>query len=80
MDVGGRSQRDMEDSGERALGQVVLSKRPVRELTDTVREESEAGRLRDLRTEPGASLFIATVYAPLRRWGQKTGGLWVFQG
>jgi transposase-like protein len=34
--------------------------------------------MRDLSTEPVAYLFIDTVYEPLRRWGQKTGVLWVW--
>lgn len=35
MDVGGMSQRDLESSLESALGQFVLSKSTVSELTDT---------------------------------------------
>ncbi len=73
MYVGGMSQRDMEHRLESALGQFVLSKSTVSELTDTLREEYEAGRTRELRNETVASLFIDTVYEPLRRWGQKTG-------
>lgn len=42
-------------------------------LTDTLNEEYEAWRARDLRNEAVAYLFIATVYEPLRRWEQKTG-------
>jgi transposase-like protein len=53
----------------------VLSKSPVSELTDTVREEDEAWRRRDRSTEPVASLFIDTGYDPGRRGGQKTGVL-----
>jgi transposase-like protein len=64
MDVGGRSQRDMEYSVESALGPFVLSKSTVSELTDTLSEEYEAWRMRDLRTEPGAYLFIDTVSEP----------------
>jgi transposase-like protein len=74
-DVGGMSPRDSESRVARALGQGVLSERTGSELTDTVREESEAWRRRELRQEAGASLFIATGYEPFRRWGQKPGGL-----
>jgi putative transposase len=78
MYVGGMSQRDIESSLESALGQFVLSKSTVSELTDTLSEEYEAWRMRDLSQDPVAYLFIDTVYEPLRRWGQKTGVLWVW--
>ncbi|NOT54283.1 MAG: hypothetical protein HOP18_06725 [Deltaproteobacteria bacterium] len=54
----------------------MLSQSTVSELTETLQEEYEAWRVRDLSHEPVASLFIDTVYEPLRRWGQKTGVLW----
>ena len=73
MYVGGMSQRDIEYSLESALGQFVLSKSTVSEMTETLNEEYEAWRMRDLRTEAVAYLFIDTVYDPVRRWGQKTG-------
>jgi hypothetical protein len=41
-------------------------------------QEYEAWRTRDLSQEPVAYLFIAPVYEPLRRWGQKTGVLCVW--
>ena len=72
------SQRDIESSLESALGQFVLSKSTVSELTDTLSEEYEAWRMRDLSQDPVAYLFIDTVYEPLRRWGQKTGVLCVW--
>lgn len=72
------SQRDIEYSLESALGQFVLSKSTVSELTDTVSQEYEALRTRDLSGEPVAYLFIDTVYEPLRRWGNKTGVLCVW--
>jgi transposase-like protein len=72
------SQRDIEYSLESALGQFVLSKSTVSELTDTLSEEYEAWRMRDLSNETVAYLFIDTVYEPLRRWGQKTGVLCVW--
>jgi transposase-like protein len=78
MYVGGMSQRDMEYSLESALGQFVLSKSTVSELADTLSEEYEAWRMRDLSNEAVAYLFIDTVYEPLRRWGQKTGVLCVW--
>jgi transposase-like protein len=78
MYVGGMSQRDIESSLESALGQFVLSKSTVSELTDTLSEEYEAWRTRDLSQDPVAYLFIDTVYEPLRRWGQKTGVLCVW--
>jgi hypothetical protein len=46
--AGGLSQRDMEDSLEKALGQFVLSKRAVSELTDSLRQADEAFRTREL--------------------------------
>jgi len=78
MYVGGMSQRDIEYSLESAVGQFVLSKSTVSEMTETLSEEYEAWRMRDLSTEPVAYLFIDTVYEPLRRWGQKTGVLCVW--
>jgi putative transposase len=78
MYVGGMSQRDIEYSLESAVGQFVLSKSTVSELTDTLSQEYEAWRTRDLSHEAVAYLFIDTVYEPLRRWGQKTGVLCVW--
>jgi transposase-like protein len=77
MYVGGMSQRDIEYSLERALGQFVLAKSTVSELTDTLSQEYETWRTRDLSQEAVAYLFRDTVYEPLRRWGQKTGVLCV---
>jgi putative transposase len=76
--VGGMSQRDIEYSLESALGHFVLSKSTVSELSDTLSQESEAWRTRDLSKEAVAYLFMDTVYEPLRRWGQKTGVLCVW--
>src|SRR5258706_12364488 len=76
MYVGGMSQRDIEYSLESAVGQFVLSKSTVSELTDTLSQEYETWRTRDLSTEAVAYLFMDTVYEPLRRWGQKTGVRW----
>lgn len=75
---GGMSQRDIEYSLEQAVGQFVLSKSTVSDLSETLSEEYEAFRTRDLSGEPVAYLFIDTVYEPLRRWGQKTGVLCVW--
>ncbi len=78
MYVGGLSQRDIEYSLEQALGQFVLSKSAVSELTESLAEEYETFRTRDLSEEAVAYLFIDTVYEPLRRWGSKTGVLCVW--
>jgi putative transposase len=73
MYVGGMSQRDIEYSWEKAVGQLVLSKSTVSELSETLTGEYEAFRTRDLSGEAVAYLFMDTVYEPLRRWGNKTG-------
>jgi putative transposase len=73
MYAGGLSQRDIEDSLERALGQFILSKSAVSELTDTLTQEYEAFRTRDLSGYDIAYLFMDAVYEPLRRWGSKLG-------
>jgi transposase-like protein len=78
MYVGGMSQRDIEYSLESALGQFVLSKSTVSELSESLKQEYEAFRTRDLSGELVAYLFMDTVYEPLRRWGQKTGVLCVW--
>lgn len=78
MYVGGMSQRDIEAGLERALGQFVLSKSAVSEVSDSLHEEYEVWRTRDLSEETVTYLFIDTVYEPLRRWGQKTGVLCVW--
>jgi putative transposase len=78
MYAGGLSQRDIEYGLEKALGQFVLSKSSVSELTDTLRQEYEAFRTRDLSGYEVAYLFLDAVYAPLRRWGSKTGVLCVW--
>jgi transposase-like protein len=78
MYVGGLSQRDIEYRLEQALGQFVLSKSAVSELTESLAEEYETFRTRDLSEEAVAYLFIDTVYEPLRRWGSKTGVLCVW--
>jgi putative transposase len=78
MYVGGMSQRDIEYGLEQAVGQFVLSKSTVSDIAESLTEEYEAFRTRDLSHEPVAYLFIDTVYEPLRRWGQKTGVLCVW--
>ena len=67
------SQRDIEYGLEKALGQFVLSKSAVSELTDSLAQEYEAFRTRDLSGYDVAYLFLDAVYEPLRRWGSKTG-------
>ncbi len=76
--VGGLSQRESEPGLEQALGQFVLSKSTVSGLTDTLTQEYEAFRPRDLSGYEVAYLFMDAVYEPLRRWGSKTGGLCVW--
>jgi len=78
MYVGGMSQRDIEQGLEQALGQFVLSKSTVSELTESLSQEYEAFRTRDLSGYEVAYLFIDAVYEPLRRWGSKTGVLCVW--
>src|SRR5919108_930342 len=78
MYVGGMSQQDMEYGLEKAVGHFLLSKSTVSEIAESLAEEYEAFRTRDLRQEPVAYLFIDTVYEPLRRWGQRTGVLCVW--
>jgi putative transposase len=73
MYAGGMSQRDIEYSLEKALGEFVLSKSTVSELTDTLTQEYEAFRRRDLSGYEVAYPFMDAVYEPLRRWGSKTG-------
>jgi putative transposase len=73
MYTGGLSQRDIEFGLEKALGQFVLSKSAVSELTDSLAQEYEAFRTRDLSGYDVAYLFLDAVYEPLRRWGSKTG-------
>ena len=48
MDVGGRSQREIEYGLEKALGQFVLAKSTVSELPDRLTQEDEALRTRAL--------------------------------
>jgi putative transposase len=73
MYAGGLSQRDIEYSLEKALGQFVLSKGAVSEITATLTQEYEACRSRDLSGSEVAYLFMDAAYEPLRRWGSKTG-------
>ena len=56
----------------------MLSKSTVSELSESLTQEYEAFRTRDLSQEAGAYLFLDTVYEPLRRGGQKTGVRWVW--
>jgi transposase-like protein len=78
MYVGGMSQRDIEYGLEKAVGQFILSKSTVSELTGPLTQEYEACRTRDLSGYEVAYLFIDAVYEPLRRWGRKPGVLWVW--
>ena len=58
---GGRSQRDIADSLESALGHFVLGKRTVSELRATLSDEYETWRTRALSQEPVTYLFIEIV-------------------
>jgi len=58
---------------EKALGQFVMSKSAIRDITDRLAHAYEAFRTSDLRGYDIASVRIDTVYEPLRRWGRKTG-------
>ncbi len=78
MYVGGMSQRDIEYGLEKALGQVVLSKSTVSELSDSLTQAYEAFRIRDLSGYEVAYLFMDAVYEPLGRWGSKPGVLCVW--
>ena len=51
----------------------MLSKSAVSELTDTLTQEYEAFRIRDLSGYEVAYWFMDAVYEPLRRWGSKRG-------
>jgi transposase-like protein len=73
MYAGGMSQRDIEEGLEKALGHFLLSQSTGSELTDTLRQEYEAFRTRDLSGYDIAYLFLDAVYEPLRRWGSKLG-------
>lgn len=78
MYAGGMSQRDIESALEKALGQFVVSKSAVSDITERLTHEYEAFRTRDLSGFDIAYLFIDAVYEPLRRWGSKTGVLCVW--
>jgi transposase-like protein len=71
------SQRDSEQGLEKAGGHFLRSPRTVSESAESLAEAYETFRTRDLRPEPVAARFLETGYEPLRRWGQKTGGLGV---
>lgn len=73
MYAGGLSQRDSEYSLEKAVGQFLLSKSTVSALTDSLTQEYEAFRTRDLSGYDVTYLFMDAVYEPLRRWGSKLG-------
>jgi hypothetical protein len=62
----------------KALGQCGVSPRAVRDLTERLPDEYAAWRTRAISGCALASLCLDTGYAPLRRWGSKTGVLWVW--
>ena len=61
MYAGGMSQRDIEGALEKALGQFVVSKSAVRDLTERLTLEYEAFRTRDISGFDMASLCMDTV-------------------
>ena len=71
----GMSQRDVEQALEAALGQFVLSKSTVSQISESLIEDYEAFKCRDLSGLDVAYLFIDGVYEPLRRYGSNTGVL-----
>ncbi len=73
MYAGGLSQRDIEYGLGKAVGHFILSKSAVSALTDSLTQEYEAFRTRDLSGYDVASLFMDAVDEPLRRWGRRTG-------
>jgi transposase-like protein len=76
--AGGRSPRDLAQALEKARGHCVVSKSAVSDSTARLSHADEALRTRARSGFAIASLFLATGYAPLRRWGSKTGGLCVW--
>jgi transposase-like protein len=78
MDAGGMSQRDIEMALEKVLGQFVVSTSAISAIPERLTHEDDALRPRDRSGYASAYLFLDTVYAPLRRWGSKTGvlGVW----
>ena len=58
MYVGGMSQRDIEQGLEKAVGHFLLSQSTVSDIVESLAEEYEAFRTRDLRQEPVAYLFM----------------------
>jgi hypothetical protein len=72
--AGGRSQRARERAWEKARGQCVGSPRALSERTERLPQAYAALRPRARRGGAMASLLMATVAAPLRRWGRTPGG------
>jgi transposase-like protein len=67
MYAGGMSPRNIESALEKALGQFVVSKSAVSDMTDRLSHEYEAFQTRDLSGFDIAYVFMDTVYEPLRR-------------
>ena len=66
MYVHGMSQRDVELALESALGQFVLSKSSVSQISESLLEDYEAFKQRDLSGfDAAAYLFIDAVYEPV---------------
>lgn len=75
MYVNGMSTRDIEQSLEDALGEFALSKSTVSRLSESLSEEYERFKERDLSGYEVAYLFVDAVYEPLRRHGTRRGVL-----
>lgn len=75
MYASGMSNRDVEQSLEKALGRFVISKSSVSEITEELTAEYEVFKTRDLSGFDVAYLFLDAIYEPLRRYGCRTGVL-----
>ena len=75
MYVNGMSTRDIEHSMEAAMGEFALSKSTVSRLSESLSEEYESFKERDLSGYDVAYLFVDAVYEPLRRHGTRSGVL-----
>jgi transposase-like protein len=69
----GLSVRDIEDAFRDATGETLLSREMVSELSDTLWEDYQAFRDRDLSPFEVEYLFIDAVYEGLREWGCSQG-------
>jgi transposase-like protein len=73
MYADGMSTRDVEAALEKALGGFVLSKSSVSRMTESLTEEYELFRSRDLSGFDVVYFFLDAIYEPLREFGCRTG-------